>query len=478
MKLNMWMIANRLSLYETEIHFLDENEKHVTLNSVLPIFVPGSVRISGRGSDLVCENSGEVLLIHDVPLSDGYMLIQNIFNWYQDWCDQINTAAYKNDYSYMAGLMFQVFQNPVMIQDSNYRLLGMAGIGEKEPPSEWRYICDNGQSSVDGYLYMADLLLNAEKQYDQNVKLYHGNKEEIVKERGLHASVRFLEKEYLKINVIESNRTFNMGDVKILEYLSRHLAIYCAASNNERDRYLESPILNQLLSGEDVDEKELEYFDSIVRTRQEDTYAILCVGILQNNKKGDERASQIIHNLVKKHYPSLTAAIYMGYVVILLCDKDPRVAALQIIHMISLHGYEKSICAGMSLTFHHLLETHYFYMQARAAMDIPAKEAVRSYYRQALYDILDKSGIEQVCMCEPRLRYLWENEQICCRKYIETLKIYLEEERSSKRTCARLFIHKNTLTYRIKCLTDRGGWDFNDTYERKYLLVSLYVLNK
>ena len=90
---------------------------------------------------------------------------------------------------------------------------------------------------------------------------------------------------------------------------------------------------------------------------------------------------------------------------------------------------------------------------------------------------MENTGLQRLCACEPTLRRMW-NEGGDRRMGVLTLKAYLGEERSSKRASEKLFIHKNTLTYRIKYLKESTGWDLENTYIRDYLRLSAYFLEK
>ena len=54
MKLNMWMIANRLKNYEIEAR-IDKDAEPI-LNSTLPYYAPGCVYISQLSNDIICES--------------------------------------------------------------------------------------------------------------------------------------------------------------------------------------------------------------------------------------------------------------------------------------------------------------------------------------------------------------------------------------------------------------------------------------
>ena len=105
------------------------------------------------------------------------------------------------------------------------------------------------------------------------------------------------------------------------------------------------------------------------------------------------------------------------------------------------------------------------------------KVRVLPFYDVAYKRMLEDRNYMQICDCEPRFRYIWDHNP-SKRQFLETLYVYLDEERSSHRTSERLFIHKNTLTYRIKQIVGIGGWNLDDAYIRNYLRMSAIVIKK
>ncbi|HAL74857.1 MAG TPA: hypothetical protein DCM45_07215 [Clostridiales bacterium] len=63
------------------------------------------------------------------------------------------------------------------------------------------------------------------------------------------------------------------------------------------------------------------------------------------------------------------------------------------------------------------------------------------------------------------------------RKYLRTLLLYLENERQLAPTARQLYIHKNSLLYRINMLTQELKLNLDDADERLRLLLSLKMIN-
>lgn len=476
MKLNMWMIANKLRNYETDMHL--DPEADAELNSVLPIYVSGCVRVSSQGRDVICEHDQEYIRIKELSLSDGYMLIQGIFDWYQDWLDRTNTAIMSNDFKSLAEECRSAFDNPIMLQDSNYCLLGMAGSSADEAyPPEWRYILNGGQSSVEGYEFMASALRHAEGIYQQNVRKFKGKAGSLMPFGGLHANIIFQERAFGKITVLERDRELNRGDICLLEFLTRRMAIYMAAISGRNQQYLDTEILEALVMGQKVPYEKISYFQSLLKGGRTGKFSLMAINYSKHDRKGDWRALLLLKNIVFYQYPRIVCKIIKDNLLILLYSDDPHTLAEQILKTLGDCGYEKDLIVGRSLEFYQLSESACFYEQAIYAQERSKPGAFTEFYGYASEYIMGSSGVRQFCAGEPSLRHMWNTEPTK-RAYLETLRVYLEEERSSTRAANRLFIHKNTLTYRIKYLKENMKWDLNDYKIRNYLRLSFYILKK
>ena len=61
--------------------------------------------------------------------------------------------------------------------------------------------------------------------------------------------------------------------------------------------------------------------------------------------------------------------------------------------------------------------------------------------------------------------------------YLQTLKIYLQQQMNLSQTAAQLYIHRTTLLERLKRIEAMLGEDLNDPDVRLYLLLVLQQLD-
>lgn len=130
---------------------------------------------------------------------------------------------------------------------------------------------------------------------------------------------------------------------------------------------------------------------------------------------------------------------------------------------------------GISNPYGDLTKTNRFYEQARFAYQTNTNMLLP--FSQVAIDYLlnQKIGECRYYARHPLVLYLESSEIEIKMELLETLKQYLLCERSVKRASEKLFVHRNTITYRMDQIKQLNMADFEDEYERQYLLLSLLL---
>ncbi|MBQ8975660.1 MAG: helix-turn-helix domain-containing protein [Oscillospiraceae bacterium] len=133
--------------------------------------------------------------------------------------------------------------------------------------------------------------------------------------------------------------------------------------------------------------------------------------------------------------------------------------------------------AGYSEFFSSLEELRVYYQQARVALEYalrdetvrvcPYGEIAVRHMTDTLYSVLPAELITHPAVAKLR-RYDAQNRG----ELLETLRCYLENEQNTLRTARELFIHKNTLLYRLDRISKLTGLDLDSPDERLRVLLS------
>lgn len=132
---------------------------------------------------------------------------------------------------------------------------------------------------------------------------------------------------------------------------------------------------------------------------------------------------------------------------------------------------------GVSNPFRHIRDLHGFFHQALAALE-SEQQAGLSFYRSiTLERILSYIPPEQVpFLISPDILRLEEAEGQYSFSLLETLRAYLECNCNLIRTAEHLYVHKNTLLYRLNHIKSILRCDVNDADERLLLTLSFKLL--
>lgn len=141
---------------------------------------------------------------------------------------------------------------------------------------------------------------------------------------------------------------------------------------------------------------------------------------------------------------------YKGYIGILA----PPVSEKQGDELARLAQYE-DVNIGLSWTFSDIADFKRYFNQAVAAIKLAQRfgqvNRVFDYSDFNYYDLLNnytgKTPLEHYC--HPALKILRDYDSANNTKFYITLRAYLEHEKNLRATAEALFIHRNTLIYRI-----------------------------
>lgn len=480
MKLSLWMVANRLEQYDIETMISPTTER--TLGGPLPFSAVQSICVRKEGSGVVCSSEQGVIRIHGVTEDEGFLLIQSIFNWYDEWFEKIEATLRRENYRRYVHLCAQAFGNPVLLLDANKFLTGMDCRGmELDAIPEWRYIAEKGQVSAPYYTMMTRVLSDPVRRYRGGVLRFlekpgRGERDGF---GGLHARFQYSSSDYGSITVLDRKRPLTLGDVALLELLADRSSVLFAARDRGSDGHSDTLILNELLDFKPVPKERLELIRSVVTAGAAGGGGDLCLFLFRYDvEKGREGLQNLLRNIIIRRYPSVFSWSYRDDFLVLSNAPDIKLLAHQLLSFVAAQGYSQNLRVAASLPFEDLQDIPYFYEQAVFAAGRLSASGFCDFYDCAGAYLLETADRKRrLYACEPYCRRAWRASPES-RKNLETLAVYLENERASAMAADKLFIHKNTLSYRVRNIKELSGWDLDNPVLRDYLRLSVYFLSQ
>lgn len=480
MKLSLWMIANRLEQYDIETMISPTVER--TIGGPLPFSAVQSICVRREGCDVVCSSEQGTIIIHGVTEDEGFLLIQSIFNWYDEWFEKVEATLKEENYRRYVHLCAQAFGNPVLFLDSNKFLAGMDCRGiDLEAVPEWRYIAEKGQISVPYYTMMTRVLSDPVRRYGGGVIRFMEKPERGggTSFSGLHARFQYRSDDYGSITILDKKRRLTLGDVALLELLADRSSVLFAAKDRGSAVHSDTQILNELLDFKSVPKERLEFIRSVITAGAADTKGDLCLFLFRYDVgKGREELQNLLRNIIVRRYPTVFSWNYRDDFLVLSNAPDIKLLANQMLSFVTAQGYSQNLRVAASLPFENLQDIPYFYEQAVFAVSRLTGSGFCDFYDCANPYLLETTDWKRrIYACEPYCRKAWRASPES-RKNLETIAVYLENERASGMAADKLFIHKNTLSYRIRNMREISGWDFENPTLRDYLRLSVYFLSQ
>jgi hypothetical protein len=134
-----------------------------------------------------------------------------------------------------------------------------------------------------------------------------------------------------------------------------------------------------------------------------------------------------------------------------------------------------AVSFGISNVFHDVLYCNYYLIQAKYALS-NSDASVVAFSSVAVKSIFQVNDITvRYHFRHPAVFALEKLDQENKTELVRTLRTYLECERSIKKAAEKLYVHRNTILYRIDQIRNMELFDLENDGERQYLLVSLLV---
>ena len=441
---------------------------------------PNCLLVSSRGDHVLCQGAANnCFLIEDIPLQEGFEIVQGIFDYYNVWEANILRLASEMKFQELIDSCHLIFHNPITLIDGNYQVIAISSFyGEDDVNEEWRYMKKFGFNSMD----IIDFL----KGFGQTTDHSLINKPQILSPDSpilgkRLANVKLFWNNTLcgRIVVLEKDRPLNSGDLQTLSYLQSVLAPYLAQSAISDAGSSFKDIFSEIITLGKVDPLLLEKHISYLHWNEAREFRLL---IIQPYSRYDNDI--FLHQLrrtILKIFPfSSTNIIEQSMVIILKSQDLPICPPDMLADTLMLHG---KAFIGVSLPFQDLTKLHYYYDQTSYALErgaengaAQAKTVFYAFDTMIPYIICSANPGGILYACHPEVLKLARLDEAEGSDYIRLLKAYIDNQKNTSSTAKALYMHRNTLAYRLEKLDSLLDADLDDPYERDYLKLSIYIL--
>ena len=194
--------------------------------------------------------------------------------------------------------------------------------------------------------------------------------------------------------------------------------------------------------------------------------------------------TKFIRFSLENHIPNIKTLIYNQQIIAIISINDADTLPTKYSDAINDLIKEHSLYIGASNCFNTILEFEDYYKQALHAINLgtaqnndPAFYRFSTYYLEHMLNTF--ASIESInSFCHPKMKQLIEYDKKHNSKLAYTLYMYLINNQNLAATSDAMDMHRSSLIYRFKKITEIIGEDYGDYKERMYFILSYELLNK
>lgn len=408
-------------------------------------------------------------------------LVMDTFHRYRDFELQLNSIITGGgDLTALCHVASDFFLNPVYIHDDLFSVLAVSH--KVEGMLDFEY--NEGSGKVNIPLWLINEF-KFDSSYQQTLTLRHaaiwGNDQYPFNIRSLFVNLWDGGHYYGRVLINEIRTPLQPGQFRALEYFGRYALILLRhlEQSQEPHRNFEETLVS-LISGRDIDHRDLRTMLNILEWNESDSYMCL---LLQDQDAGIAiRSSGALNNLMSTirgcisfhHQQQLCVLINLAK-----SDLDPQSIRKH------LAPYIRDSCmyGGVSNPVKGITSIRTGFAQAAIALNYIKKEDssnwIVSFSSCALSYIRECAchEFEAGVLVHPAIQDLREHDRAAGTQYYDTLRAYLFCERDIPRTSQALIIHRTTLTYRLGKILELTSLNLEDPNLRLYLLLSFHILD-
>ncbi len=236
-------------------------------------------------------------------------------------------------------------------------------------------------------------------------------------------------------------------------------------------------ILLDLLHGTPLPEEMIQEFLKSTLVPADSLFQLFCVDM---EAQEDLQVAAYYASLLRQQFSAapLIPVELNEHLVLLIYGKDEAALdalAIQLDHFVVTHRLR----CGASNPFHRLSTLQGYFRQGLAALDMGDKEGMRFYRDIMLEHMLSYIPREQApFLISPDIARLQAAQADFSFSLLETLRVYLACNCNLNRAAECLFLHKNTLLYRMNHIRSIVRCDWNGPDQRLLLMLSFKLLDR
>lgn len=397
-------------------------------------------------------------------------------NFGDDLTDHLETET---DLQLLVDFASDYLQNQLILVDRSMRILAFSQLEATQPDENWDYILEHRRLPEQVTERLASLYRQTKSSdMDPSQRLKKG-----IELYGIpNVHVDLISREvYLGWLVLVANRSPLLpGALDILERLAKPFAHLMKILHEESkpDLAFNEYYWQELLAGRLENRQLVQAMLKEKSWQENDQYRVICLSATVGGKQ--DPVSPSLKTAAVRVLPRSIVLLENNILTVILhpfsaSDSDEMIVNLKPLML------DNGLSAGISDLAEGISTLPVLRIQAEIALPSgqQAAEDICKLYSDLAVDQLLLSMIQNTAMTafiHPAIRKMFAGGIAKSRKHFQTLLVYLENERQLLPSAKQLFVHKNTLLYRVNKLEQEYSLRLDDPHERLRILLSIKLL--
>jgi len=373
---------------------------------------------------------------------------------------------------------FEILQNPIIVADNSYKILAMyqdmSAYADREDLEEQRNLGYVLQSNIDA--------MNKAKIYEQTrEKGYPIYSKEHSSSHGWITALIYIHGiEVGQIGVMDSRHPFTEVDFELIDFLCKIVSLELQKSDFYRTNQglMHSYFLADLLDNKVHDGTAIKQrMTNLGWNLASGLYILLLHDSSRNFFDGKAQLiTQQLHNLM----PHSRWVIYHGQIVFLVSFTSTEAIRQnkQLLQYLSINH----LTASISNRFDDIIAIQKYYQQAIKAAEFGHKlhpeDFLHFYSDYIFYHMGDIASLEYDLkdFFHPSVLAITEYDKEHNTAFLETLKLYLTYIDQPALVAEKLYVHKNTVFYRMNKLKEQFNLNLDSGEERFHIHMTIKLM--
>ncbi|GAB4459285.1 MAG: helix-turn-helix domain-containing protein [Anaerolineales bacterium] len=396
-----------------------------------------------------------------LSLAEIFNQVQEIFERYTLWHQRmIEAILHEEPLQNIFDIGASMLTNPIAMFDASLALIMTAGeIPENYQGTIWEEVLSYGYSPVENLPYTERKKMSEWLRIRKEPFFYKSNPSDPYIQ--MIAGINIHGKHFGSLGLIDIKNAFTMGQMSLVNHLKDVLEL-AISKNREFEEFSDEPLyfIERLINGLEVEERVVEY-----HLKRRNWGLEGCIYLLNFSFPGHILDEKLFRTYVYRIKKLLPRAMIFGYdnsiiAVVRKTDYPHTPESLRELDELLLRIGLK---CGISLEFFQFMNLKYAYIQSKIALQEGIKKDpekwryyFQDYYIGHILNALARSTSLK-CLYHPLVQRLKDYDNQNHTNYVRCLYVYLMNGLNISQTARQLFLHRNTLIYRLRRIAEIMG---------------------